>query len=107
MSGFNPPGDDPPESASWATLGLAEEAAVFVSAAERAGLHRGLGRGVAVLCDCGTQPIRRFAANRPVADFLCDTCAEEYELKSQTARLGARVVDRAFSTMTARLPGAE
>ena len=51
----------------------------------------------------GAQPITRFAANRPVADFLCDTCSEEYELKSQKARLGARVVDGAWATMTARL----
>ena len=38
-----------------------------------------------------------------MADFLCDTGSEEYELKSQKARLGARVVDGAWATMTARL----
>ena len=53
--------------------------------------------------NCGAQPISRFAANRPVAEFLCDTCSEEYELKSQKSRLGARVVDGAWAIMTARL----
>ena len=58
----------------------------------------------ALFCpNCGAQPMARFAANRPVADFLCDTCREEYELKSQKARLGARVVDGAWATMQARL----
>lgn len=52
---------------------------------------------------CGAQPMARFAANRPVAEFLCDACAEEYELKSQKARIGARVVDGAWATMQARL----
>lgn len=53
--------------------------------------------------NCGAQPITRFAANRPVADFVCDTCREEYELKSRKARIGARVTDGAWATMTARL----
>ena len=53
--------------------------------------------------NCGAQPITRFAANRPVADFVCDACREEYELKSQKARIGARVTDGAWATMTARL----
>ena len=53
--------------------------------------------------NCGAQPIARFAANRPVADFLCDGCREEYELTSRKARLGARVADGAWATMQARL----
>ena len=64
---------------------------MFVSASQNA---RVLTEGwveASLFCpNCGAQPISRFAANRPVADFLCDTCREEYELKSQTARLGAR-----------------
>jgi len=47
--------------------------------------------------------MRRFPGNRPVADFLCGACAEEFELKSQKGRFGRRVVDGAFSTMCARL----
>ena len=91
---------DPP----WAALGLREEAAVFVGATQNARVLTEGWVAEALFCpNCGAQPISRFAANRPVADFLCDTCREEYELKSQKARLGRRVADGAWSTMTARL----
>lgn len=92
--------DDPP----WAALGLREEAAVFVGPTQNARVLTEGWVAEALFCpNCGAQPISRFAANRPVADFVCDACAEEYELKSQKAPLGRRVVDGAWSTMTARL----
>lgn len=37
---------------------------------------------------CGAQPVERFAANRPVADFHCPCCQAEFELKSQKGRFG-------------------
>ena len=49
----------------------------------------------------------RFAANRPVGDFLCDECREEYELKSRKARLGARVADGAWAIRSPPLIPAE
>ena len=52
----------------------------------------------ALFCpNCGAQPMARFAANRPVADFLCEACREAYALKSRKARIGPRVVDGAQS----------
>jgi type II restriction enzyme len=53
--------------------------------------------------NCGSPQISQFAANRPVADFFCPSCSEEYELKSQKSAFGARVVDSAFKTMCERL----
>ena len=92
------------DDAPWATLGFREEAAVFESASQNARVLTEEWVAGALFCpNCGAQPMTRFAANRPVADFLCVACSEEYELKSQKARLGARVVDGAWSTMTARL----
>lgn len=92
------------DDAPWANLGLREEAAEFTSEAQNARVMTEGWVAASLFCpNCGAQPISRFAANRPVADFLCDTCSEEYELKSQKARLGARVVDGAYATMTARL----
>lgn len=41
---------------------------------------------------CGAQPMARFTAHRPTADF---SGGEEYELKSWKARIGARVADGA------------
>ena len=77
---------------------------MFESASQNA---RGLTEGwvaASLFCpNCGAQPITRFAADRPVADFVCDACREEYELKSRKARIGARVTDGAWGAMTARL----
>ena len=92
------------DDAPWAALGLREEAAVFESASQNARvLTEGWVAASLVCPNCGAQPITRFAANRPVADVLCDAGSEAYELKSQKVRLGARVVDGAWATMTARL----
>jgi type II restriction enzyme len=38
-----------------------------------------------------------------VADFFCPSCSEEYELKSQKTKFGAKIVDGAFRTMIERL----
>lgn len=52
---------------------------------------------------CGNSKIKQFGAGRPVADFYCTNCDEEYELKSQKAKFGAKVLDGAFRTMCERL----
>jgi type II restriction enzyme len=53
--------------------------------------------------NCGSASISQYPANRPVADFFCPTCNEEYELKSQKNRFGAKIVDGAARTMRERL----
>jgi len=53
--------------------------------------------------NCGNARIAQFKANRPVADFLCLECAEEYEIKSQKNSFGNKVLDGAFRTMRERL----
>lgn len=53
--------------------------------------------------NCGNARISQFPANRPVADFICPACSEEFELKSQKTSFGAKVVDGAFRTMCERL----
>jgi len=53
--------------------------------------------------NCGNSKMEQFRANRPVADFFCPSCAEEYELKSQKTAFGAKVLDGAFRTMCERL----
>jgi type II restriction enzyme len=57
-----------------------------------------------VFCpNCGNQKINQYEANRPVADFFCTDCKEEYELKSQKSKFGLKVLDGAFRTMCSRL----
>ena len=53
---------------------------------------------------CGHQPIGKFANNRPVADFFCPHCHEEYELKSGNREtVASSVADGAYHTMIKRI----
>lgn len=52
--------------------------------------------------NCGSS-LRQFENNLPVADFYCEKCWEEYELKSKNGSVGNRIVDGAYSTMIERL----
>src|ERR1700761_4332776 len=52
---------------------------------------------------CGNAQMSQFPNNSPVADFLCATCNEEYELKSQKGKFGAKVADGAYKTKSERL----
>lgn len=52
---------------------------------------------------CGNAKMSQFPNNRPVADFLCGSCFEEYELKSQKGKFGAKVSDGAYKTKCERL----
>ena len=51
---------------------------------------------------CGIE-IKKYESNRPVADFHCVRCAEEYELKSKANLIGSKIVDGAYRTMLERL----
>ncbi|MGO4871535.1 MAG: DpnI domain-containing protein [Roseiarcus sp.] len=53
--------------------------------------------------NCGAERLSKFHNNRPVADFYCANCNEEFELKSQKSKFGPRVVDGAYRTMCERL----
>lgn len=60
--------------------------------------------GENVFCPyCGSQYIDHFENNRPVADFFCPICEEEYELKSKGASITNKVNDGAYSTMMERI----
>ncbi|MBK9246970.1 MAG: restriction endonuclease [Ignavibacteria bacterium] len=52
---------------------------------------------------CGTIPLYQFENNRPVADFYCRQCNEEFELKSKKGNFTNTVMDGAFETMIQRL----
>ena len=53
--------------------------------------------------NCGYEDIDRYANNKPVADFFCKNCKEDYELKSKKEALGNKIVDGAYKTMIERL----
>jgi type II restriction enzyme len=52
---------------------------------------------------CGNPNVTKFENNRPVADFFCTSCNEEYELKSQKTKFGTKVLDGAFRALCDRL----
>jgi len=52
---------------------------------------------------CGNAKISSFPNNSPLADFFCTSCSEEFELKSQKGKFGAKVLDGEFKTKCERL----
>jgi type II restriction enzyme len=52
---------------------------------------------------CGNAKISSFPNNSPLADFFCTSCSEEFELKSQRGKFGAKVLDGEFKTKCERL----
>lgn len=58
----------------------------------------------AIFCpNCGHVNIDKYPNNKPVADFYCSNCKEDYELKSKRDSVGAKMVDGAYRTMIERL----
>lgn len=52
---------------------------------------------------CGNVHLINFENNRPVADFYCKSCEEEFELKSKKGNLVNTITDGAYSTMIERI----
>lgn len=47
--------------------------------------------------NCGCE-LNKFENNRPVADFFCNNCKEEFELKSKNSKnIGEKIVDGGFT----------
>ena len=52
--------------------------------------------------NCGAT-INDYENNKPVANFYCSSCNEDYELKSKRNGMGKKIVDGAYKTMIERL----
>jgi len=53
--------------------------------------------------NCGHVEINKYQNNKPVGDFYCANCKEDYELKSKKDSVGLKIVDGAYRTMIERL----
>lgn len=54
--------------------------------------------------NCGNKSLNEFENNKPVADFYCNNCNEEFEVKSKNGNsVGDKIVDGAYSTMIERI----
>ncbi|KJJ85097.1 type II site-specific deoxyribonuclease [Candidatus Omnitrophus magneticus] len=56
--------------------------------------------------NCGDSNLERYPNNKPVADFFCKKCDEDYELKSKSNNVGKKIVDGAYKAMRDRLADA-
>ena len=54
---------------------------------------------------CGSPHLKQFENNRPVADFFCPICNNQYELKSKNGSLGPKIDDGSYETMLERITG--
>ena len=52
--------------------------------------------------NCGNE-IESYPNNKPVADFFCKKCAEEFELKAKKGKIGKKVSAGAYSKIIERL----
>ena len=52
---------------------------------------------------CGREHIEQFENNKPVADFYCPDCGNQYELKSKNGTFGKKINDGAYDTMIERI----
>jgi len=60
--------------------------------------------GTSAFCpNCGNNKIEKYIANKPVADFYCPSCQEDYELKSKQNSVGKKIVDGDHDKMIERL----
>jgi len=60
-----------------------------------------------VFCpNCG-KIVKKYSNNKPVADFFCEICKEDFELKSKKNNFGKKIVDGAYKTMIDRLSSQE
>jgi type II restriction enzyme len=52
--------------------------------------------------NCGNK-IESYINNKPVADFYCNKCLEDFELKSKKGKIGKKITAGAYSKMIERL----
>ncbi len=52
--------------------------------------------------NCG-DIVSKYKNNKPVSDFYCEKCKEDFELKSKKGLLGKKIVDGAYKTMIDKL----
>jgi type II restriction enzyme len=52
---------------------------------------------------CGNSRLNRYGNNKPVADFFCNNCKSEYELKSKKDAFILKIVNGAYDMMIKRI----
>ena len=85
-------------------LGFEESQSLYTSGTQKARAWTEAWVSAWAYCPhCGNVKMSQFPNNSPLADFLCGSCSEEFELKSQKGKFGAKVADGAYKTKCERL----
>ena len=85
-------------------LGFGEAQSVYTSGSQSARAWTEAWVKMWAYCPhCGNAKMSQFPNNSPLADFLCSSCNEEFELKSQKSKFDAKVADGAYKTKCERL----
>jgi type II restriction enzyme len=85
-------------------LGFAEVQASYQSPSQSARVFtEGWVEQQAFCIGCGHDRLTRFGNNRPVADFYCTSCNEQFELKAKKGAFGAKVANGAYNRKIERL----
>jgi len=86
-------------------LGFEESATAYDSGSQQARVWTERWVATQMFCtNCGGPQLTQLPANSPVADFICPTCSEQYEVKSKKgATFGKSVADGAYGTKIERL----
>lgn len=85
-------------------LGFEESQATYSSGSQRARVWTETWMQHWGYCPhCGNNKIQSFPNNSKLADLICPSCEEEFELKSQKGKFGRTVADGAFATKCERI----
>jgi type II restriction enzyme len=85
-------------------LGFEELQAPYVSGSQSARVWTERWVRAWVYCpNCDSPKVSPFPNNSPVADFFCESCKDEYELKSQKTIFKNKVLDGSYRTKCERL----
>lgn len=76
----------------------------YTSASQRARVLTEQWVGESIFCpNCGQGYVNKYPNGKPVADFYCSNCKEDYELKSKQSGAWTKIVDGAYDAMIKRL----
>ncbi len=89
-------------------MGFEETQATYISGSQSARVWSETWVGSWAFCvSCGHAGLTKFANNSPLADFYCEGCREQFELKAKSGTLQPRVADGAYRTKIERLSSAQ
>lgn len=88
-------------------LGFEEAQASYSSGAQSARIWTERWVADWIYCvNCGASRLSQLPNNSPVADFVCENCSDQFEVKAMKKPFGTRVTDGAYKTKIDRLQSA-